>query len=232
MTVLEMDPAKFPAPAKALYDRIAARRRAKGEGFGGPYLALLNHPALAERVEALGFYLKFEGVLPRVHYQFIVLSVARATGAAFEWQDHVQHALAAGLPQDIIDGIADARRGESAASVRAVARNSAEDAGLAADPRRVAGTSRRRMGQGRPGRDRGGFRLLSDVRRDQSGFRYCVAEVSGGRCRAAENLSVYRFARASRVQYFFCGRNRESMLIMRHIGGDGAPDAEQIDGCQ
>ncbi len=106
MTVLEMDPAKFSAPAKALYERIAARRRAKGEGFGGPYLALLNHPALAERVEALGFYLKFEGVLPRVHYQFIVLSVARAAGAALEWQDHVQHALAAGLPQDIIDGIA------------------------------------------------------------------------------------------------------------------------------
>jgi len=106
MSVLEMDPAKFPPPAVALYERIAARRRAKGEGFGGPYLALLNHPALAERVEALGFYLKFEGVLPRVHYQFIVLSVARATGAAFEWQDHVQHALAAGLPQDIIDGIA------------------------------------------------------------------------------------------------------------------------------
>jgi 4-carboxymuconolactone decarboxylase len=107
MSVLDMDPAKFPTPAKALYERMAARRRAKGEGFGGPYLALLNHPALAERVEALGFYLKFEGVLPRVHYQFIVLSVARATGAAFEWQDHVQHALAAGLPQDIIDGIAD-----------------------------------------------------------------------------------------------------------------------------
>jgi 4-carboxymuconolactone decarboxylase len=106
MSVLDMDPAKFRAPAKALYDRMAARRRDKGEGFGGPYLALLNHPALAERVEALGFYLKFEGVLPRVHYQFIVLSVARATGAAFEWQDHVQHALAAGLPQDIVDGIA------------------------------------------------------------------------------------------------------------------------------
>ena len=106
MSVLEMDPAKFPSPVKALYEQIAARRHAKGEGFGGPYLALFNHPALAERVEALGFYLKFEGVLPRVHYQFIVLSVARATGAAFEWQDHVQHALAAGLPQDIIDGIA------------------------------------------------------------------------------------------------------------------------------
>lgn len=106
MGVLEMDPAKFPADAKALYDRLAAKRRAAGEGFGGPYLALLNHPALAERVEALGFYLKFEGVLPRPIYQFIVLSVARATGAAFEWQDHVRHALAAGLPQSLIDGIA------------------------------------------------------------------------------------------------------------------------------
>src|ERR1700722_15971458 len=108
MTVLEMDPAKFPARAKALYDRIAARRRAKGEGFGGPYLALLNHPALAERVEALGFYLKFEGVLPRGHYQFIVPGVARATAAPFEGQVHVNHPLAAGLPQNIVDGIADA----------------------------------------------------------------------------------------------------------------------------
>ena len=217
MTVLEMDPAKFPAPAKALYDRIAARRRAKGEGFGGPYLALLNHPALAERVEALGFYLKFEGVLPRVHYQFIVLSVARATGAAFEWQDHVQHALAAGLPQNIIDGIA-----EVAARVCRIPTDCCakfiEDARLAADPRCVTGTSRRRMGQGRPGRDRGGFRLLSDVCRNQSGFRYCVAEVRSGGCGATENLTVYRFARASRVQYFFCGRNRESMPIMKHIG--------------
>ena len=106
MSVLEMDPARFPVPAKALYDRLAAKRRAAGEGFGGPYLALLNHPALAERVEALGFYLKFDGVLPRVLYQFIVLSVARATGAAFEWQDHVRHARAAGLPQSLIDGIA------------------------------------------------------------------------------------------------------------------------------
>jgi 4-carboxymuconolactone decarboxylase len=106
MNVLQMDPAEFPASAKALYDRIAAKRRAKGEGFGGPYLALLNHPALAERVEALGFYLKFEGTLPRVIYQFIVLNVAQATGAAFEWHDHVQHALAAGLPQSLIDGIA------------------------------------------------------------------------------------------------------------------------------
>jgi len=107
MSVLEMDPSKLPPSVQAMLDLIAAKRRAHGEQFGGPYLALFNHPALAERIEALGYFLKFEGVLPRTAYQFIVLSVARATVAAFEWHDHVKHALSEGLPQSLVDGIAD-----------------------------------------------------------------------------------------------------------------------------
>ncbi len=106
MSELEMDPRKLPAEAQALYAEMSARRNARGEHFGGPYLALLNHSELARRVEELGFFLKFEGVLPRPVYQFIVLSIARATGADYEWHDHVQHALAAGLPQALIAGIA------------------------------------------------------------------------------------------------------------------------------
>lgn len=105
MTVLTMSPSGLSDKARALYEEMAARRNAKGEHFGGPYLALLNHPELARRIEALGYFLKFEGILPRPAYQFIVLTVARSTGAAFEWQDHVRHALAAGLPQDVIDTI-------------------------------------------------------------------------------------------------------------------------------
>jgi 4-carboxymuconolactone decarboxylase len=105
MTVLTMDPAKLPAAGRALFAAISAKRKARGEGFGGPYIALLNHPELARRIEELGFFLKFEGVLPRPAYQFIVLTVAQATGATFEWNDHVQHALAAGLSQDVIDSI-------------------------------------------------------------------------------------------------------------------------------
>jgi 4-carboxymuconolactone decarboxylase len=105
MTVLDRNPATLPADARALYDTMAARRKAHGEGFGGPYLALLNHPELARRVEELGFFLKFEGALPRTVYQFIVLTIARATGAGFEWQDHIAHARAAGLPADVIDCI-------------------------------------------------------------------------------------------------------------------------------
>jgi len=106
MTVLAMDPARLPPAGRALFAEMAAKRKARGEGFGGPYIALLNHPELARRIEELGFFLKFEGVLPRPVYQFIVLSVARATGAAFEWHDHVEHALEAGLARDVVDRIA------------------------------------------------------------------------------------------------------------------------------
>jgi 4-carboxymuconolactone decarboxylase len=105
MSVLTMDPSELPPEGRALFAAIAAKRKARGESFGGPYIPLLNHPELARRVEELGFFLKFEGSLPRPAYQFIVLSVAQATGAAFEWHDHAQHALAAGLPRDVIDSI-------------------------------------------------------------------------------------------------------------------------------
>src|ERR1700674_3301194 len=105
MTVLTMDPSALSAAGRALFATISAKRKAQGESFGGPYIALLNHPELARRIEELGFFLKFEGVLPRPVYQFIVLSVARVTGAAFEWHDHVEHALAAGLSQDVVDSI-------------------------------------------------------------------------------------------------------------------------------
>ena len=109
MTTLDMNPSTLPPDAQALYKKMAARRKAHGEGFGGPYLALLNHPELARRIEELGFFLKFEGALPRTIYQFIVLSIAHTTGAGFEWQDHIEHARAAGLPGEVIDCIASAR---------------------------------------------------------------------------------------------------------------------------
>src|SRR5262249_13612948 len=109
MTELDMNPATLPADARALFEKMAARRKAQGEGFGGPYLALLNHPELARRIEELGFFLKFEGALPRTVYQFIVLTVARATGVGFEWHDHIAHAVAADLPADVVDCIGSAR---------------------------------------------------------------------------------------------------------------------------
>lgn len=102
MVKLAFDPKDLTPEEKSLYDQLVEKRKAKGAPFGGPYDALMNHPRLCEKVEALGYYLKFQGHLPRDVYQFVVLTVAQETGAAFEWQDHVVHALSAGVPEAIL----------------------------------------------------------------------------------------------------------------------------------
>ena len=106
MSVLEMNPSKLSPAAQSLYAQISAKRKARGEGFGGPYVALLNHPELARRVEDLGFYLKFEGVLPRPIYQFIVLSVAHATGATLSGTTMCSMHWRPACHRALVDGIA------------------------------------------------------------------------------------------------------------------------------
>lgn len=103
MARLPFNPLTLNPPDKALYEAMVLERKKQGAPFDGPYLALMNHPALCQKIESLGFYLKFEGHLPRDVYQFVVLAVAKTTHADFEWDDHVQHALAAGVPAEIID---------------------------------------------------------------------------------------------------------------------------------
>jgi len=102
MSHLPFDPEKLTPENKSIYERMSTRRRAQGAPFDGPYAALMNHPQLCSRIEELGFYLKFQGHLPREIYQFIVLSVARETGASFEWADHVDHARKSGVPEEVI----------------------------------------------------------------------------------------------------------------------------------
>jgi 4-carboxymuconolactone decarboxylase len=90
---------------KEIYDDILARRSAQGAKVAGLYIPLMNHPELSQFIERLGYYLKFEGKLPRDAYQFVVLSMARRIGVAFEWVDHLAHARAAGLSDALIDAI-------------------------------------------------------------------------------------------------------------------------------
>ncbi|MEF3366756.1 carboxymuconolactone decarboxylase family protein [Methylocystis sp. 9N] len=105
MAELPFDPTKLSPSDRARYERMVERRKAEGAPFGGPYAALMNHPQLCEKVEDLGFYLKFQGHLSREVYQLVVLTVARKTGAEFEWIDHVHHARAAGVPDSVIDAL-------------------------------------------------------------------------------------------------------------------------------
>jgi 4-carboxymuconolactone decarboxylase len=103
MARLSFDPAQLDTEGKTIYEALLAKRKSQGAPFAGPYEALMNHPDLCQKIEALGYYLKFQGHLPRIIYQFVVLAVARETKTAFEWIDHLDHARSAGVPQSVID---------------------------------------------------------------------------------------------------------------------------------
>ncbi len=91
MAALPDSTGKLTGKAKEIYDEILARRSAQGAKVRGLYIPLMNHPELTQLIERLGYYLKFEGKLPRDAYQFIVsihcqknwsgLRVGRSSGA-------------------------------------------------------------------------------------------------------------------------------------------------------
>lgn len=97
--------ATLTGPARAIYEDILARRRARGVDHLGPYIPLLNHPELAQLIERLGWFYKYESALPRDAYQLVVLILAARSGVTFVWEDHVAAARAAGLPPAVIDAV-------------------------------------------------------------------------------------------------------------------------------
>jgi 4-carboxymuconolactone decarboxylase len=56
MTVLAMDPSSLPPAGRALFAAISAKRKAHGEDFGGPYIALLNHRNSRDASKSLAFF--------------------------------------------------------------------------------------------------------------------------------------------------------------------------------
>ena len=89
-----LDPA-----AQKVYERIAAKR---GK-IRGPYVPLMHHPALAERVGDLGEYLRFDATLPGDLRELAVLITARHVAQPFEWVMHALVAKKEGLPDDVIE---------------------------------------------------------------------------------------------------------------------------------
>ncbi len=63
----------LPPQARSVYDAIAQSR---GE-VGGPFLALLHSPPLAERTSRLGAYLRFESQLEPKIVELAALVAAR-----------------------------------------------------------------------------------------------------------------------------------------------------------
>jgi 4-carboxymuconolactone decarboxylase len=71
----------------------------------GPFVALLRNPGLASRIEKVGEFLRFGGLLPKHLTELAILVVSEAWLAPFEWQIHAPLALKAGISPLVIENI-------------------------------------------------------------------------------------------------------------------------------
>ena len=76
----------------------------------GPFVPLLQCPALMEHVGKTGETLRFQGCLPEQVRELAICVVARETSNQFEWQMHAPLAIKAGVAQTAIDSIHAGRR--------------------------------------------------------------------------------------------------------------------------
>lgn len=92
--------------------RAAAERLSAGprKGVKGPFVALLRSPELLTRLEPVGDYLRFRGVLPPRLSELATLIVARAWSQQFEWVMHVPLALKAGISRETVEALREGRR--------------------------------------------------------------------------------------------------------------------------
>jgi len=82
-------------------------------GLRGPFQAWLRSPELAQRLQAVGEYVRFSSSIPARLNELAILITARAWDAQFEWWAHHRLALEAGLDPGIAAAIAEGRRPSS-----------------------------------------------------------------------------------------------------------------------
>ena len=102
-----LDPDALTGRQREVFDGIAQGPRG---GVLGPFTALLLQPEVADRVQALGARLRFEGTLPGRLRELAVLVTAHFWGAAYEWAAHAPIARKEGVPVAVIEAIGDGRR--------------------------------------------------------------------------------------------------------------------------
>ncbi len=77
---------------------------------GGPFIALLREPKLAEQTVAMATFFRNESALGPKVTEFVIMLAARDWTQNFEWTAHYSRAQKVGLKQETVDAIAQGRR--------------------------------------------------------------------------------------------------------------------------
>ena len=112
-------PDALDADQRALYDAVRTSPRAQGSmgrlltrddgSLVGPFDAWLRSPVLGALFERAGMALRMETVAPAAAREVAILVVARAWSADFEWWAHRQVVRSEGVPEGVVDAIAQRR---------------------------------------------------------------------------------------------------------------------------
>jgi 4-carboxymuconolactone decarboxylase len=101
-------------PAHALSDAQRAAAQALIDGprkaVLGPFIPLLQSPALMERIGSLGEVLRFDSALDARVRELVTCAVARHVGNQFEWVTHAAAAAKAGVSTEAIEALRLGRR--------------------------------------------------------------------------------------------------------------------------
>ena len=98
----EIDRTRLSEEQRRVADQIQSGPRG---GLGGPFWPWLRSPALADRAQKLGEFVRFNSTLSPRLFELAVLVTAQHWKAQFEWYAHAPLARKAGLAEDIIAAI-------------------------------------------------------------------------------------------------------------------------------
>ena len=113
-----LDPATMTPAQSQAAQALATGPRG---GVKGPFIPLLRSPQLMDRLQKVGEYLRYHSPLrPRIS-ELVVLLVSRQWTQQFEWFVHVPLALEAGVEQETVTSLAEARRPAAMATDEAIA---------------------------------------------------------------------------------------------------------------
>ena len=87
---------------KKVYSQISSGPRG---GVRGPFIPLLSSPELADKVQKLGQFVRYECSIPWKLREIAILITAHHWKAQYEWYAHNSEALKAGVSKGIIEAI-------------------------------------------------------------------------------------------------------------------------------
>jgi len=98
---------KMTAAQRSIADAIMSGPRGR---MSGPFNAWLRSPELADRLQKVGEYVRFNTSLDKRINEMAILMTAQVWGAQYEWYAHAPLALKAGLDPAVVKAIGAGRK--------------------------------------------------------------------------------------------------------------------------